>query len=221
MVIFVKNRLKKISQIEFFEDQSMNMAQFVLDQILYENQIEKKVQNVVFREMIHKVDKYIVEMWSVGEQEVALFSGKYDGQWTSSDIEFHGVFANYEEARQNAQSQLQNQAETAGFTFSNKKLRLKKLSSSEKKYKELSKSFFILKKKIIKEKNKSPYDLYDQWLDYVLKKDKNLILYPELLWRGFGYLWGYAGYPHIQEQINSDSNSNFSYDNTTNFDSET
>jgi hypothetical protein len=146
----VKYRLKKLAEIEQFEDQSMEMTPTIVNQVLVNNGEDYVVSDVLYRNMIHDNDKYIVEMWDLGDDKVGVFSGKYpSGAWTPSNIEFHGVFDNLQLAIQHAQQSLQNNADTPGAITAIKKSRLKKISNvKEKQYKDLAKSF--VKKKDLK-----------------------------------------------------------------------
>lgn len=121
------SRLKKIANLETFENQQMEMPQNVINQVLDREGQEYTVSHPVYRKMIHKNNKYIVEMWDLGDDKVAIVSGTFKGnQWTLTDIEFHGIFDNLQLAIQHAMQAFQSETDTPGAITANKKNKLKK-----------------------------------------------------------------------------------------------
>ncbi len=95
----------------------MNMDAFILNQVLLRDEEDLKVDQVLFRRLIHTVNKYVWEIWSLSGGKVAVFSGKFDNQWNPYDIVFHGVFPDLEIAKNSTRPEVSDEAESPDKLF--------------------------------------------------------------------------------------------------------
>jgi hypothetical protein len=96
-----------------FEDPQMEMQDFILNEVLEREGQDYKVENCLYRKVIHENEKNVLEMWDLGDDKVSIFFGKYPGgQWTSNLIEFYGIFQTFEVAKQEAIAKLTGKADS-------------------------------------------------------------------------------------------------------------
>lgn len=203
-------RLRKLAEIE--ELNEMNMPVDVINQVLYNQGEDVTVEEVLYRRMMNENTKYIVEIWSLSDNQFGVFSGKFDGMWTINNINYNGKFASSAEAESYVQNNLQSQAEYGETVKIESRLRKNNFkilyaAGKEPDYKSIAQEFYetldINIPEVEKGHKTSLNKYYDDWVAYMKKYYPEWAKYPAFIWRGWGYLVDYATQKH--EEQNEDN----------------
>jgi len=185
-------RLKKIASLEDLGE--MNMPLDFINQALYAQGVDITAESTLYRRLMNKNTKFIVEMWAMSDKTFGVFSGDFNGMWTVGNIEYNGNFASESEAESYIQNNLQGQAEYGETVMVESRLKRndfmrKQAAGDEPDYKKLADEFAkeMNIPEVEREHKTSLNKYYEDWVGYMEKYYPEWAKFPAFIWRGWGY----------------------------------
>lgn len=187
-------RLRKIAGIEDLDE--MNMPSDVLNQVVLASGEDIRVEKVVYRRLMEKNIRFIVEMWLMSNNTYGVFSGDFGGMWTINNIKLEGNFKSQSEAELYVQTNLQDKAEYGEAVMIESRLKRvdflkKQAAGKEPDYKEIADGFKetvdINIPEVEKGHSNSFDKYYSQFEGYMKKYYPEWAKYPAFIWGGWGY----------------------------------